>query len=121
MNNLNDHKNSLLLTRIQQYEKQLFDYERLNNDLRLKLSEQFEIQYSNSNFTGGKSSKSCHRPYIGNSNAQKSTVDPNTTFGFASMNNIPTSNIEVGRGGYRDSLSTLMQNQQSGGTPASRR
>lgn len=38
------HKNQLILSKIQQYENQIHEYERNNNDLRMKLAQQFENQ-----------------------------------------------------------------------------
>jgi len=134
-NTVHEHKNELLVAKMKQYEAKIYEYEMLNSDLRVKLSQQFELAY-----TAGGGRTQARR---GVTNAQRQLPDPNMTANFSHMYPLQPTAIEgrtgtggqshslghsrgTGIGGFRsnlgsrssgtagshnDSLSTLMQSQ----------
>lgn len=78
-NTMHEHKNELLVAKMKQYENKIYEYEMLNNDLRVKLSQQFELAY-----TSGAGGAARRRNSV-LTNAQRQYPDPSVTANFSSM------------------------------------
>lgn len=125
-NMMHEHKNELLVAKMRQYENKIYELEMLNNDLRVKLSKEFEAAFAASLSSGGGGHiggggggggrVGQNQSYLTN-NAQKQLPDPNITTNFSNMYPLhPTSIVKPRGDGGRGRSSSSGFGGGSGGS-----